>query len=81
MYDPAKRPYTIEKMNNGARDMEKPQIRKTASVDPTVDMRMQTVTSSLSMKAPIHTQPTTEATLKRMTVSAWRLLDAPIMPA
>lgn len=81
VYEPAKRPYTIEKTKSGASDMENPQMRKTPIVDPTVDTRMQVVTSHLSMMAPITTQPTTEATLKRMTVSACKLVDAPITPA
>jgi hypothetical protein len=34
-----------------------------------------------AMMAPISTQPTTEAKLKRITVKAWREVEAPIMPA
>lgn len=56
-------------------------MMKTEMVVPTVEMKMQVVTCHLSTMDPIATQPKTEATLKRMTVSALRVPDAPMLRA
>lgn len=58
--------------------VEKPQSRKTESVEPMVDTRMQVVMCHRSTIPPIATQPNTAATLIRMSVSAATLFDAPI---
>lgn len=54
---------------------------KTLIVEPTVEMRMQVVTWNLSTMEPMNTQPKTEATLKRMTVRALRVPEAPMLLA
>ena len=43
-----------------------------------VEIAIQVVTWSLSIIVPINTQPKTEATLRRMTVKALKMLEAPI---
>lgn len=76
--DPAKKPYKMQKMNNGARVLENPHIKNTDIVEPIVEINMQVVTCHRSIIPPIPMHPNTEATLNSMRVSADRLLLAPI---
>jgi len=69
---PAKSPYTIQKHMSGAKLVEKPQSRNIDAVEPSVERRIQVVTSYLSTIEPMMMQPNTLAMLKRMIVSAER---------
>ena len=57
--------------------MENPHTMKTPRVEPMVEIAIQVVTCSLSVIAPMNTQPKTEATLKRMIVNVLIRLEAP----
>lgn len=68
-------------MYSGAGDMERPQTMNTESVVPIVDIRMQVVTCQWSTIEPMATHPKTEAILKRITVSALSVPEAPMLRA
>lgn len=55
----------------------KPQMRKTESVEPMLEIRMQVVTWKRSTRWPMITQPMVDVTLKRMRGRAERLAEAP----
>ena len=77
---PAKNPYMRQNTYRGARDIERPQTMKTERVVPMLEIRIQVVTCQRSTMEPMATQPKTEATLKRIIVSALNVPDAPILP-
>lgn len=66
-----------QKIRSSDRWVEKPQRRKTASVDPIVVMETHVVTCQRSTDQPINTHPNPAAMLLRVSVSAETLFDAP----
>jgi hypothetical protein len=63
---PAKRPYMKQNISSGGKEVLKPQIRKTESIAPIVEMRMAVVTCVRSTMLPILMDPMTAAILMRM---------------
>jgi hypothetical protein len=71
----------MQKTYSGASEVEKPQSRKTPSVDPIADTRMQCTTWYLSVAAPMHRQPTKAAALTSMRGTVLSIALAPSVRA
>jgi hypothetical protein len=66
-----------QKTRSRDRCVEKPQRRKTDSVDPIVVIEMHVVTCHRSTDQPMNTHPQAAAMLIKVTVSAETVFDAP----
>ena len=58
-----------QKMYRGANDVEKPQIKKLPTAEPSAETSRQLVTWYLSVAKPIHRDPTNAAALTSMMVT------------